>query len=226
MIAIILYGPPGSGKGTQAKLIADKLGLVHFDTGKYLRSVIYDPKLQKNKIIQRERKLNEAGKLNTTEWVLKLISDRTKKVAALGYSIVFSGSPRTVFEAFGGAKQDGLMKVLEKLYGKKNILVFTLNISPKESIKRNTSRSSCLICETPIMGKTKTKLINCPFCGGKISKRKDDRKEIILTRLKEYQERTKPIFKKLQAKGYRVIKIDGTPLPYKIHQRVYSYIRR
>ena len=49
-IAIILYGPPGSGKGTQANLLADKLGLIHFDTGKFLESIWYDPKRQKEKL--------------------------------------------------------------------------------------------------------------------------------------------------------------------------------
>ncbi len=225
MIAIILYGSPGSGKGTQAKLIADKLGLVHFDTGQYLRELLYNPKFQKNKIIQRELKLNKAGKLNTPSWVLKIISQRVKKIASLDQGVVFSGSPRTIFETFGtGKKQIGLMKLLEKLYTKKNIFIFTLNISAKESINRNTSRLSCLVCHTPIMGtkvsSMKYKVLSCPFCGGKIKRRKDDRKEIILIRLKEYQERTKPIFKKLKEKGYQIKQLDGTSLPYKIHQKI------
>ncbi|MEE8131692.1 MAG: nucleoside monophosphate kinase [Candidatus Paceibacterota bacterium] len=224
-IAIIMYGSPGSGKGTQAKLIAEKLDIFHFDTGQYLRSMLYDLKFKKNKIIQKERELNESGKLNTTSWVLKMISQRVKKIASLDQGVVFSGSPRTLFETFGDNKQIGLMKVLEKYYGKKNIFIFMLNIHSKESIKRNISRLSCLICHTPIMAQKK-KLNNCPFCGGKLKHRTDDKKEIILTRLKEYQERTKPIFKKLKERGYWVKQIDGTPLPYKIHQRVYSYIRR
>ena len=54
--AIIIYGLPGSGKGTQANLLADKLGLIHFDTGKYLERIVHDPANKKNKIIRRERK--------------------------------------------------------------------------------------------------------------------------------------------------------------------------
>lgn len=238
MIAIILYGPPGSGKGTQAKLIADKLDLFHFDTGQYLRQLLYDPKFQKNKIIQRERQINEAGKLNTPSWVLKMISQRVRKIASLDQGLVFSGSPRTFLEAFGsnadhrGLNADqrgkGLMQILEKLYKKKNIFIFVLNISPKESIKRNTSRLSCSICQTPIMGVSifqNIKISRCPFCGGKLKHRKDDRKEIILARLREYQEQTRPIFKKLKEKGYRIKQIDGTPLPYKIHQKIIANIR-
>ena len=80
MIAIIIIGPPGSGKGTQAQLLAEKLNLVHFDSGSYLRQVLYDSKYKKNKIIQAERKLNETGKINTPFWVLKIITDKIKKL--------------------------------------------------------------------------------------------------------------------------------------------------
>ncbi|KKP85420.1 MAG: Adenylate kinase, partial [Candidatus Nomurabacteria bacterium GW2011_GWA1_35_8] len=68
-IAVILFGPPGSGKGTQAQLLADKLNLFHFDTGKYIRDILYNPKLKNNAAIKRERRLNESGQLNTSSWV-------------------------------------------------------------------------------------------------------------------------------------------------------------
>ena len=79
MIAVIIYGPPGSGKGTQAQLLAEKFDLIHLDSGRYLREILYNPKFKKNKIIQRERKINEAGKLNTPSWVLKIIGERVEK---------------------------------------------------------------------------------------------------------------------------------------------------
>lgn len=219
-IAIIIYGPPGSGKGTQAKLIADKLDLFHLDTGRYLRQLLYDPRWRKNKTIQRERRLNEIGKLNTPAWVLKIVSQKVQKIVALGQGVIFSGSPRTLFETFGDNKNIGLIKILERFYGKKNIFVFILNILPKESIKRNISRLFCSVCQTPIMGWAKNKIKKCPFCDGQLRQRKDDNKEIILARLKEYQERTESILKKLKEKGYRTKQISGVPLPYKIHRKI------
>ena len=223
MTAVIIYGPPGSGKGTQAKLLADKFGLIHFDTGQYLRELLYNSKFCKDKIIQKELWLNKTGKLNTPSWILKIVSQRVKKIARLEQGVVFSGSPRTIFEAFGGKKRIGLMRLLEKLYNKENIFIFTLNISPKESIKRNTSRLFCSVCHTPIMAQ-KNKLNNCPFCGGKLKYRIDDGKEIILARLKEYRERTLPIQKELKKCGYKIININGEPLPEKVHKKISSYL--
>src|SRR4030042_4476970 len=101
MVSIMIMGPQGSGKGTQAELIAKKVNLVHFDTGQYLRAILYDSASKNDKIIQREHKLNEAGILNTPSWVLKIMIQAVKKIAVLKKGIVFSGSPRTFYEAFG-----------------------------------------------------------------------------------------------------------------------------
>ncbi len=223
MIAIIIYGPPGSGKGTQAKLLADKLGFFHFDTGAYLRKTLYDFANKNNKEIQLEKKLNETGKLNTTEWVLKITSQRVKELAKLKQSIIFSGSPRTIFETFGDKKNNGLVEILTKIYGKKNIYIFKINISEKETIKRNTHRLVCSICGSPILG-LEIRKISCPFCGGKLKHRLDDNKKVILTRLKEYSERTAPIMTKLKKIKYKVIEINGGPMPYKIHERMISFL--
>lgn len=227
MLAIIIYGPPGSGKGTQAKLLADKFNLVHFDTGFYIREILYNLKFQKDKIIRREKSLNEAGKLNTPLWVLKILTSKIKSIERLGESVIFSGSPRTFFEAFGDKKHRGLMDILEKFYGKKNIFIFVLEISAKESIKRNSKRLFCSVCRTPILSQSfgaKCQILNCPFCGGKLKFRFDDKKEIISTRLKEYEERTLPIQKEFKKRGYKIINIDGRPSPEKIHKKIKNFI--
>lgn len=229
MLAIIIFGPPGSGKGTQAKLLSEKLNLIHFDSGSYLRQIIYDPKYKKNKIIQEERKLNEAGKINTPLFVLKIIADKIEKIEKLNESVVFSGSPRSIFEAFGDKKHDGLMKILSKFYGKKNIRIFILNISGKESIKRNSKRIICSICRTPMLSQipnAKCQMPNCPFCAGPLKSRFDDKKEIIIKRLKEYQQRTFPIIEELRKKKYKIINIGGEQLPYKIHKKIMGFIQK
>jgi len=230
MIAIIIYGPPGSGKGTQAQLLADKLGLVHFDTGKYIRGLIYDPKYKSNKIIQKERKLNEAGGLNTPSWVFKIVSDKVKEIKELFHrGVVLSGSPRTMFEAFGDDNNVGLVEKLGKIFGKKNIFIFKINISENETIKRNTHRLVCLACGTPILGKfidmVKFKnIIICPFCGGVLRHRFDDTKKIIANRLKGYKERTAPIFAELKKRKYKIIDINGRPLPSKVNQSILKWV--
>lgn len=235
-IAVIFYGAPGSGKTTQAKLLADKLNIFHFDTGDFLRKIIYDPKLAKNKEIQKEKKLNEAGKLNVTSWVLGVVKKETERIANLNQSIVYSGSPRTMYESFGQnaelrgsergitqKKEEGLFHFLETLYGKKNIKIFVVDIPEIESVKRNSHRLVCSVCKTPLLN---PKLKDCPICGGKIEHRKDDSKEVIINRLKEYHTETEPIFNELKKQKYNVVKINGIPAPYKVHQKIASYFAK
>jgi adenylate kinase len=225
-IAIIIYGPPGSGKGTQAKLLAEKLGIIHFDTGKYIEQVIYDPANKKNKIIQRERKLFKSGILCTPEWVLKIIKEKTKKLAQAGFGVVFSGSPRTLYEVAGDRKQKGLIDFLKKYYGKKNIFIFNLDIPHKSSVKRNSRRLICSVCGAQLLATFRevANLKNCSFCGGKLYRRILDKPETIKIRLKEYYQRTLPIAKELKKRGFHIIRINGGPLPAKVNQAILKWI--
>ncbi len=234
---IIIYGPPSSGKGTQARLLSDKLGFFNFDTGALIRDILYDPQYKNNKEVQREKILNEAGKLCTPSWVFQIVSRKVEELNRSNQSIIFSGSPRTLHEAFGfnennakekvsarGQKENGLFSLLEKFYGKENIHIFQIIVSEKEVVQRNKHRLVCSVCDLSFI-RSRKKLKTCPFCGGSFSKRKDDKKGIIFERLKEYEERTAPIFQELKRRKYKITKIDGSPLPYKIHQKILSHLQ-
>jgi adenylate kinase len=104
------------------------------------------------------------------------------------------------------------------------MFIFSLEVSGDESVKRNKKRMSCPVCGTPIMSGGKIAK-SCPFCGGKLEVRKDDNEKTVRLRLEEYANRTAPVLSGLKKRGYRVVKIDGRPLPYKIHERIYSYFR-
>lgn len=224
--AVILYGPPGSGKGTLANLLSRNFGFINFDTGQHLRKLLHNPKLSKNKTIQKERILNESGKLNTPAWVLKMVSEETKKIAAVGLDIVFTGSPRTIFEAFGDKNNKGLMGILEKTYGRKNIFIFELKISAETSIKRNSNRETCAICGQPSLFLYTGRTPCCAVCAGPLEKRIDDNVKVFQTRLAEYQNRTQPIFERLGKEGYQIFKIDGEPAPFKVYQEIVPKIKR
>lgn len=228
-IVIIIYGPPGAGKGTQARLLANKLDLIHFDSGRYLRELFYDSKNKKNKIIQKERKLNEAGKLCTPSWVLKVISKKVREIKGLlCKGVVLSGSPRTMFETFGDGKNKGLIKTLEETYGKKNIYILKINISEKETVERNTRRLVCSICGLSILGMyiDTWNVKICPFCGGKLKHRFDDIEKVIVNRIKEYRERTEPIVEELKKRKYKVFEISGGSMPYEIHEKIMRVVSR
>lgn len=215
-IAIVLYGFPGSGKGTQASLTANTFGLVNFDTGRHLESLWYDPKRQKEALVRRERKLFEEGKLNTPSFALREVSKAVRKTAQMKLGIVFSGSPRTMHEALR------LIPLLEKLYGRKKVFFFFLDVDPRDAIERNTKRRLCFVCRAPLLAKyyPSKKPTYCPVCAGSLYKRTLDRTNIILKRIKEYQDRTVPVFNYLKKRGSKIKKINGRPEPYKVFQHI------
>jgi len=222
---IILYGPPGSGKGTLANLLSRNFNFVNFDTGQHLRELLYNPKFFGDKTIKKERLLNQSGKLNTPSFVLGLVSKAAKKIAAVGGSIIFTGSPRTALEAFGDKTHKGLIEILLKLYGRKNIFIFELKVSRKTSIKRNSHREICSICGQPSLFLYTGKTPCCAVCAGPFKKRKDDNPKVFETRLTEYQNRTRPIFKILEKRGYRIFQINGELAPYKDYRQIISKIK-
>lgn len=226
-IAVMFYGPPGAGKGTQANLLSWKRGFIHFDTGKYLEQYLHDPANKNKPGVKKEIKNFDSGVLVTPSFVLKITKEKTKEVAEADFSIVFSGSPRTLYEAFGNSKTKGLIHLLEKEYGKKNIFPVLLKIDPKEAIKRNKNRRVCSTCKNAMLYTEKThKHLVCSLCGGKLIKRSVDNPEVFATRIKEYKERTLPIIAQLKKRGYQVINVDGRPMPYKIHEAVLKKLPR
>ncbi len=213
--ALIVYGPPGAGKGTQANLLAAKLGLIHFDTGKFMEQTVHDPANAKDPVVQQQRELFDTGKLCDPAWAYRVVSEQTKRIHASGLGIVFSGSPRTELEAFtaDGGKR-GLIDLLEDLYGRENVHVIYLKIKSETTIYRNSNRLICSVCGTPVMYLPEAQPKICPICGGEFRKRTLDTPEVIKVRLQEFEKRTAPILAKLRDRGYKIIEIDGEPLPY------------
>src|SRR3989344_2662592 len=114
--AVFLIGPPGSGKGTQADLLAERFGLVHIQTSKLGEAKINDSELIKNNPeIAEIKKQYDKGELFPPPWIVKIVLDKAKEIADKGQGIIFSGSPRTIYEA------ENEMPYFENLYGKENI---------------------------------------------------------------------------------------------------------
>lgn len=221
-IALIFYGTPGAGKGTQAELLSKKLGLINFDTGKFLESIWYDPARQKEAVVKKEQKLFATGKLNTPSFVTKEVIREAKRIAGAGMGIAFSGSPRTMYEA------EREYPVFEKLYGKKNVFIFALEVPGGRSMKRNSARMVCRACGYLLLTAyypNWKKAKYCPVCGGPLYKRSLDNPQVIKVRLREYEERTFPIFDFVKKRGYKIFRVDGRPAPYKVTARIYAYLK-
>jgi adenylate kinase len=168
--------------------------------------------------LEGEKKLNEGGFLNTPSWVLSIVKRAAHAIEESGNGILFSGSPRTMYEAFDGTHGEGLLKALARVYGKKNVVIFELGVKDSTSLHRNTARFVCEVCGLPKLATAKSN--QCSFCGGPFKKRQDDKAEIIKNRLVEYHTRTEPIIARAEKEGYTVRRVNGEKKPFEIHRAI------
>lgn len=209
---IILFGPPGAGKGTQAELLSDKTGYYHFESSKIIEACFKneDP----NKVfeiggqsfkVKDEKKRWEEGLLISPPFVVYLMLEKIKELAKEGESIIFSGSPRTVYEA---EKETPLFK---ELYGAENIRFILLEVTAETTIFRNSHRRICELIRHPILFSKETELLTvCPLDGSKLVKRKKlDDPETIKKRIEIFKEQTFPVIEVIEKQGLHVKKING-----------------
>ncbi len=209
-------GAPGSGKGTQATLLSEKLSLYYIETSKIIESNIMNAAGNQSVIVNdqkyffKEEKVKwETGILVSPPLVAFWVKEKIKQLADEGKSLILAGSPKTIPEA------KEIIPFLKKLYGTKNIKVVLLDISAKESIFRNSHRKICELARHPVLySKETVKLKFCSLDGSRLLRRKglDDPKTIIV-RLKEYRERTLPIISLFKKEGLLTKKINGSPAP-------------
>lgn len=209
---IILFGPPGAGKGTQAGLLAERLGFYYFETSKLLEKIFNseDPKRQfkiegKTYTTKEEKENWTSGLLTSPPFVTQLVKESIGKIFKEQEGLIMAGSPRTLYEV------EREMPVLEKLYGKENIKVILLEIKPEETIFRNSHRKICELMRHSILFNKETEnLTTCPLDGSRLVNRKDlDDPETIKVRIKEYTERTLPMVEYFERNDIKVKKING-----------------
>lgn len=224
---IIILGPPGSGKGSQANLLAEKLKIYYLETSKVLEEKFQEAKKGefvalggKKYFLKDEKKLWDTGFLCSPPFVAYLLKERIKKIYSESRGIVLAGSPRTLRE---GREE---LPILKKTYGAKNIKVILLEIFPKETIFRNSHRRICeLMRHSILFSKENEKLTKCPLDGSKLVRRKSlDNPKTIKVRLKEYKERTLPLIDYFQKQGLRVVKVNGSPPPAIVFKNVLKAI--
>lgn len=184
---LIFIGPQGSGKGTQAKIISEKLGFVHISTGDLLRSLEGDLKKEADEYMQ-------SGKLVPDEFIIKILKNRLEKEDCKK-GVILDGFPRNLNQA---EELDKIVKINAAL---------NINISDEEAIKRISGRFLCSKCGEGYNIYTEPKpavLGKCDKCSGDLIQRKDDNPEAVKKRLEIYHQETSLILK-----HYNTIKING-----------------
>lgn len=209
---LILFGPPGSGKGTQASLLSEKLNFYYLETSKLLEERFREAKKGeyaevegKKYYLFKEKQIWGSGVLNSPPFVTSVVKEEVREIHGLRKNLLLAGSPRTLYEA------KELMPLLSKLYGKKNIKIIMIRLEEKETIKRNSQRRICELMRHPILATKETaSLTRCPLDGSKLQRRKglDDIKNITV-RLSQYRERTFPMQEYFESQGFKVGVVNG-----------------
>jgi len=210
--AIMLFGPPGAGKGIQAELLAEKTGYYHLESSKVIETCfkkenpekIFEIEGRKYKV-EDEKKRWETGLLNSPPFVFYLMAEKIKEIAKEDKSIIFSGSPRTIYEA------EREIPLLKELYGAENIRFMLLEITAETTIFRNSHRRICELIRHSILFSPETeKLTKCPLDGSNLVKRIGlDDPEIIKKRLEVFKEETFPVIEIIKKQGLHLNKING-----------------
>ncbi len=198
---IVLLGPQGSGKGTQAQILSDTFALGHIETGKIFRSISKKTTPLGRKV---NRLINIEGGLVPTSVVIRILKQELKKLPA-GKGVVFDGYPRNLSQA---KALDSMLRSLKRDLSH----VIYLPISKATTIKRLSKRRTCRRCgRVFIAGTTIAKgRKKCPRCGGEIYQREDDQPRAIANRLAVYNRLTKPLIAYYRKKEL-LITVNGEP---------------
>ncbi len=197
--ATILFGPPGSGKGTQAKLRERCLGVPHLSTGDMLREHIEAG----DELGRQVRAVMKAGSLVPDELVNQLVEKRIERPDAAD-GLILDGYPRTLQQA---AELDSMLKAKRV-----SPVVVHLKVDYNEVISRLSGRRQCPVCGTLYNLNTNPPKVDtiCDLDGSPLVKRPDDSEEVIRQRLEEYELQTRPLLDFFRQLGYPYHEVNGS----------------
>jgi adenylate kinase len=195
---IVMFGPPGAGKGTQAKLLSDELNIPHISTGDILRENV-----KKGTALGAKAKTYmDKGELVPDKVLIDIIKERLQKPDTRK-GFILDGFPRTIPQA------EALDEILEDI-NKRLDAVINVDVGASELVRRLSGRWSCKSCGAPYNLATKPPKVPgiCDACGGELYQRDDDKEAAIKNRIAVYKKQTEPVLNYYKKKGI-LIDIDG-----------------
>jgi len=207
-VNVIIMGPPGCGKGTQAAGIVEGQRIVHISTGDMLRAAVKSG----SELGRRVEAILAAGELVSDELMMDIIRDRLQQPdARRGW--LLDGFPRTLPQA------EGLVKLLAGI-GQGVGAVISLEVPDAEIIERLSGRLTCRECGNTTNRKAVPDGKTCPHCGAAaLYQRDDDKEETIRNRLGVYRSKTYPAAE-LLGRHYPLERVDGLGTPAEIAERI------
>jgi adenylate kinase len=203
---LILLGPPGVGKGTQAELLSRSLGACHLSTGDVFRAANSTPVAQRSPVLASALDLMQRGELVPDRVVLDLVRERLGCLHC-GGGFLLDGFPRTVAQA-------GAFEELLHAEGLSLSAVINYEMELEKIVERLSGRLACSMCGSSFHSTRHAPRVPgiCDNCGGSLSQREDDRPESVRARMENYQRTAQPLIDFYQHQRMLIsIMADGSP---------------
>jgi len=209
MKRLILFGAPGSGKGTMGDFIQRDFHYTKISTGDILRSAIQQDSAEG----RQAKNFMEAGSLVPDELVTELVRQRLGR-SDLDGGYVLDGYPRTLAQA----------KALSDIASESEKAIF-IEVTEAEAIERLLSRLTCSDCGAIYNLKTKPpkKADSCDFCGGRVDRRTDDNEEAVRQRFRVYAERTMPVIEYYDRRNV-LERVEGAGAAGRVYEKIKGLI--
>jgi len=210
-VILVFLGPPGAGKGTQAKLLSQRMGFLHLSTGDLLREAVKN----QTPLGKKAKEYMDRGELVPDELIVQLIEETMPKDG----NVILDGFPRTVNQALA-------LEEMLRVKGEKISKVLFFDVPDEVIIDRLSGRRVCSKCGAVYHVKYNPPKVEgvCDLCGGTLVQRDDDKEEVVRKRLEVYRKQTQPLVEFYQERGI-IYKLDAGKGVEELFEEVKGLVR-